>query len=179
MKLSDAHIKDGDLLAFKGTGFWSRLIQCVTKARVTHVGLAVTIRERQCIIEAREMRGVRVFPLREYLRANSRVYWYELDDESSVSRKALVDYCFNVWGARYARAWQFLRSWGLVSKAWANRMRLPEDVDDNRFFCSELVLAALQAAGYTGDGYETEAAKASPGDIVELTCFRPRGRLEL
>jgi hypothetical protein len=99
-------------------------------------------------------------------------------DHGALDRELVVAFALSKWGLRYASPWQFFRSWGWLSRWWANRRGLPADTNDARFFCSELVLDALRTGGYKGEGYDKPAAQTSPGDVIELPCLHRRGRLE-
>ena len=175
-------IRDGDVLAFRGKSFFSKLIRIRTLARVTHVGLALWVRDRLCVLEAREWHGVRMFPLSRYLADGEEVEWHQLESRQvpDKSRRAVVESGLSHWGERYASPYQFLRSWGWLTKWVANRRGLPVDTNRNRLFCSELVAEALLAGGIMPRAAKAGTitpAKTSPGDVVEWTCLRNRGRL--
>ena len=173
-------IKDADVLAFRGSHFFSKLIKLRTLARVSHVGFALRILDRLCVLEAVEGVGVRLFPLDKHLNRGARVDWYQLDDTHyAVSRDKVIRFVLYVWGAEYAKWSQFLRSWGFLSRRIADFWGLSMDMDEGRWFCSELVMAGLRDGGYTGEGYERESAATSPAEIIELPCLRRMGRLDL
>lgn len=192
--------RNGDLLAFEDrASFISKLIRARTSERISHVGLACTVRFNGSsligVAEAREGKGVRVFPLRKYLASNPRliVRHYRLDTEMGISEPRLLEFIETTWGARYASWLQFLRNWGWISRMVADFLSIPKDVDQgDRFYCSEWVLDALRYAGYRGlnveesKSLETGEAKepidvienddfipsqSNPGDCVYLPCF--------
>lgn len=167
-------IKNGDLLAFRGTALFSRLIKAWTHSRTSHVGIACWMHGRLTVIEAMEGVGVRVYPMSMRL---GKVDWYELLPEYRVDRRKSVEYALDQWGKRYASPWQFVRSWGKLTAWAASRRGLDPDTNEDRFFCSELVMCALQAGGYRGEGYTKSASQTDPGDCVELPCFHRMGRL--
>jgi len=174
-------IRDGDVLAFRGTAAFSRLIQWRTRARVSHVGFAVWLEQwdRLAVLEAMEPGGIRLHPLRKRLADGEWVDWYRLDDDQ-VDRSALVSAAFEHWGKRYASPWQFLRSWGWVSRMVFDKLGRPSDTNPDRFFCSELVALCLTRAGYVcDDPVWTTPATMAPADIVELPVLRRMGKLEL
>ena len=178
-------IQDGDVLAFRGTRLFSRLIKLWTRSRVSHVGIACWMHGRLTVVEALEPGGVRVYPLSRYVGRGCEVDWYQVDQPATdvmthgaLDRQEIVAFALSKWGLRYASPWQFLRSWGWLSRMIAERRGLPADTNPERFFCSELALDALRAGGYQGEGYEKPAAETSPADVIELPCLRRRGRLE-
>ena len=179
MKYADARerIRDGDVLAFRGTRLFSRLIKFWTQSRVSHVGIACWMHKRLTVIEALEPGGVRVYPMSRYVSRGCRVDWYHLVSPD-LNRQQIVAFALSKWGLRYASPWQFFRSWGWLSRWWANRRGLAADTNDARFFCSELVLDALRTGGYKGEGYDKPASQTSPGDVIELPCLHRRGSLE-
>ena len=173
-------IRDGDVLAFRGTAAFSRLIQWRTRARVSHVGFAVWLPkwDRLAVLEAMEPGGVRLHPLRKRIADGEWVDWYKTDD--AVDRSALISAAFEHWGKRYASPWQFLRSWGWVSRLVVDKLNRPADTNPDRFFCSEFVAHCLKRAGYVcNDPVWTEPAKMAPADVVELPVLRRKGKLEI
>lgn len=163
--------QDGDILAFRGVGFWSAAIKVRTTGRVSHVGFAYRLDGELWVIEAKEKIGVRLVPLALYL-ANSAVEvdWHPLlADEHHIRRDLLVTLARADVGKPYASIWQFLRSWGLISRRLADHFGWPADTNEGRFFCSEFVLAKLRGAGYYANGRRIPA-QSSPADVLELDC---------
>ena len=169
-------IRNGDILAFRGNRCFSWLIKFRTLSRVSHVGIAIWFNNRLCCLEAMEGSGVRLFPVSKFIDDGDWVDWYELYDES-VSREQMVKYGLTCWGKRYASIWQFIRSWSIVCRRYFDKSLAAPDTNQERFFCSEFVMAALKEGGYSGEGYERPPARTSPGDIVELPCLHRMGRL--
>jgi len=100
---------------------------------------------------------------------------YALDDD--VDRGAVVAHALDQWGEHYAPLRQFLRSFCLP-RAWCDRLRLPADVDGERWFCSELVYAALLAGGYRPSNASIPAAIVEPARLAYLDCLNNRGLVE-
>lgn len=162
---------DGDVLAFRGCGFWSNAIKFRTTARVSHVGFAYRHHGELWVIEAKEAIGVRLVPLAIYL-ANTAIQidWHPLAaDAHHIDRGLLIELALQDVGKPYASTWQFLRSWGLVSRRLADHFGWPADTNPGRFFCSEFILAKLRGAGYYANGHYIPA-QSSPGDVLELEC---------
>lgn len=174
---SFSEIRSGDLLGFAGRGFWSSLIRWRTLSRITHVGFAFWFGKRLAVIEARERRGVRLFPLQRYLEKGVAVHWYELlDDDYRVDRHRLIEEALAHWGQRYASPLQFLRSFGVATRRLCDWLQLPADTNPRRFFCSEFVQHCLQQAGYAGTSLPP--SQTAPADVVWLPCFQRRGQLQ-
>lgn len=174
-----ALIQDGDVFAFRGRGFWAAAIKLRTFSRVTHVGFAIRVRGVLCALEAREKIGVRIFPLELYERdSNMEVDWYQFKSGlyPDVTRAAIIERAISHLGCSYASAWQFVRSFGLLSEPLCDKLGIRHVTNYGRFFCSQYVLASLREAGYQGDR-EVHPALASPGDIIELECLERRGRV--
>ena len=176
-----ATIKNGDVITFRGRSLWSRLIRLRSSARVTHVGLAVWARDRLCVFEARERIGVRLYPMSAYVTAcrveGVQVDWHKLQSSPhGIDRQKVVEWATMQWGKRYASAWQFLRSYGPIAAHLADVLGVPVDVNGDRFYCSEYVLAALRHGGYAGEAWR-KAASTTPGDVVELPCLHRMGAI--
>lgn len=120
----------------------------------------------QDVIEAVVRHGVRQFPLDRYLAMypNERVDWFRLHAKAGERWKA-VRYCRSRIGDQYASARQFARSFGWLGPVIRRLLGLPADVDADRQFCSELVSAALKAAGLP---IPLEPALMTPRDCAEL-----------
>ena len=161
-------IQDGDLLAFEGRSVFSWLIRCVTGSAITHVGFAMWVRRRLCVLEAMEGRGVRLVPLSDRLRNGAVVHWSVYSSQIK-TRQEVVTHAIAQWGKQYASPWQLLRSFGWLSRRISDRMGWRSDTDPERFFCSELIAASL------GWAY---APRVSPGIIAGSIAFTPQGVLE-
>lgn len=173
-----ASLQSGDLILFRGRKFWSRLITLRTASIYTHVGIVVRLTsgntERVFMVESKEWRGVQMLPLSSVIASEGQADWFALADAHTlyggdgltrtISRDAVIDYSLSRVGKRYASVWQFLRSWGVVSRGLADRFGLADDVDADRQFCSEFVLNALTSAGMPAGGMV--AARTSPGELA-------------
>lgn len=63
-------IRSGDLLLFRGHGFWSSVIRRATKSDYCHCGVAWVVSGRVMVLEARQATGVSVRMLSEALPAD-------------------------------------------------------------------------------------------------------------
>ena len=170
-------IRNGDVLAFRSRSLWSKLIRFRTMAPVSHVGFAYWLEGRLAVIEAKDWYYIRVWPLDRYLEDKSyEVDHYELlDEQYKVSRTHVVRQALKLWGSRYANAWQFLRSWGIIGRRIGDWLGWSKDTDEGRYHCSETILTCLVAGGYCGEGFEKSPAEVTPGDIVRLPCLHRTG----
>jgi hypothetical protein len=175
-------IENGDVLLFRGSLLQSRFIQRWTRSVYSHVGLALWIRadgvKRLTVIEAMEGRGVRLFPLSEYLARGDYVDWFAIT-EADIRREKVVAWAMARLGRDYASAWQLLRSFGFVTKRIANRLGLPTKVDHDRWFCSWFAAQALRAGGWVpAESDRLPPEQYTPGDIALFPCLQRRGKLE-
>lgn len=175
-------IQSGDILAFSAGKPYSRLIQRATRSPYSHVGMALWMGpygrpnlRRLCCLEAIEPGGVRVIPLPPYLEdCRARcwpVAWYGILD-ASLAIDTTIDFALAQWGQRYASPRQFALSWGPVTRRIrrALGLRVNLDNDPQRWFCSELMAAALQAGGAALPGNKIPATM-SPGDVIGLRAY--------
>lgn len=160
------NIKDGDLIAFSGKKLLSRLIQKVTYSVISHVGMAVWIKNRLFVIEAVEGAGIRFYPLSKYVREGSKVEWWKLyHDSFNVDREKVIIFAMDRVGDAYG-LWQLIKDFFLRTK----------DHKKGNFYCSLYVLEALKEGGYIGEGFDD--TNPSPGEITRLPCFHRQGYLE-
>jgi len=174
-------VKNGDVLLYRGTKPHSRFIRWWTQSVYSHVGMAIWVEsppghKRLCVIEALEPGGVRVAPI-EHSIEGCQVDWYPIDPSQTNGDDA-VRYCLSKWMQRYSAPRQFLRSYSLIWSHIARYYGLKADVGYNRFHCSELVTAALVAAGYN-DHECPEPPRSTPGDVALYTCVHREGRIEI
>ena len=94
MDYSDARIdiQSGDLLAWSGHSFFSRLIKMFTASSMTHVGIAYRLGGRLFVIESIVGRGIRLFPLSRripffWIRPSNRDYsWNPIVEETALKK---------------------------------------------------------------------------------------------
>ena len=181
-------IESGDLFLFRRSKtLFGAIIRIVTQSPFSHVGVAVWIRNnhgcsRLTIVEALEGVGVRLYPLDRYLdecrQGACLVDWYKVCDDG-VDKEKVAEFALSQWGAAYARPFQFVWSWGKISSRLRRWMGWCADLDERRWFCSELAARALLEAGYVPDAAEPiVAALTDPGTIALLPCVKRMGVLE-
>jgi hypothetical protein len=175
-------IANGDLLFFRGTALHSRIIQRWTRSCYSHVGVALWVkaagrRDRLCVIEAIEGRGIRVEPLRIQLEQGNAVDWFQLVD-GSIDRERVADWALDRWGLEYASARQLLRSF--VTVPLCSLVGLPTRIDKDRWFCSYFAASALRHGGWNPPADDRVPPElAAPGDVALFTCLHRVGPLTL
>lgn len=179
-------ILTGDVFSFRRSPtLFGRLIRAVTQSSVSHVGFAIWLQSqayrRLYICEALEGHGVRLYPMsrcvEECARTGCIVDWHAFDGNAE-QRAVIADFCESSVGKRYASPWQFVRSFGLISRWLGRRFGWPVDLDPERFFCSEFVATALAAVGCFPDEPDTpDPAAMAPGWIDLYPCLHHEGAL--
>jgi hypothetical protein len=156
-----------DVVAFSGTRVWSRLIRLRSRSRYSHVGLVCEIDGDEYVLEALERKGVRLVPLSVWFTWSGSVTALRFDPDvvGDVDRQRIIDFAKARLGQEYASPWQFVRSWGLITRAVCRWLGVRVDLEATRWFCSELVAAALESA----DARLPKApSEMTPGDVVNL-----------
>ena len=157
-----------DIVAFSGTRVWSRIIRLRSQSRFSHVGIVCEINGDDWVIEALERKGVRLVPLRVWYQWGGEVTAFRLKDSSDDTRLRLIDFAAKRVGQEYASPWQFVRSFGFATRWLCRKIGVRKDLESDRWFCSELVAAALPHAGcWIG----AEPSEMTPGDVCNLPCL--------
>ena len=189
MKFADvsSELRTGDVLLFrKSPSLFGRLIRWYSQSPYSHAGVILRIKvnghDRIAVIESLEPDGVRLFPMEVYLREEkykgSLIDWYQIVDPT-VDRERVAGYCLDQWGKRYSSAWQFFWSFGRLFQRVRKRFALPANVNPARYFCSQLVAAALEDAGYKPESEWADATSTTPGEVALFPCLHRRGVLEV
>lgn len=103
-------IRSGDLIAFRGEGWLSRLIRSLSGGSWSHVGIAWVFRGRVFLLEAREGRGVGIRALSEV----GAFDWIGINGNWSEAVEALA---LELLGREYAYADAVLVGLGLAPRA--------------------------------------------------------------
>ncbi len=172
-------IGPGDLLLFRGTLWYSRIIQHWTASPYSHVGVAYPHQVDDelfvDILHSMEGRGVEQMPLTNY-RENCEIDLFRLDPSSGVKGGKVVRWYLERRGMSYSSPRQFGRSF--LYGPLCDALGLPTRVDDGQVFCS---WAATEAVVYGGHDRERdrlpEGHKVSPGDLSHLSCYLPVGTI--
>lgn len=159
-----------DIVAFSGTRVWSRVIRLRSQSQYSHVGIICEINGDDWVIEALERKGVRLVPLRVWYQWNGDVTEFRLKSKSNDARQQLIDFAANRVGQEYASPWQFVRSFGFATRWLCRKIGVRKDLESDRWFCSELVAAALHHAGFWL-GVDSVPSEMTPGDVCNLPCL--------
>jgi len=162
-------IKNGDVIGFEGYTFGSYIIRLFTHSNVTHVGVALWVCGRLCVIEAKEGKGVRVFPL-DRIDVPFKVYPIV---QKNIDGQKVVDFCLTHWGAEYTNWYQFLIIGSRIIKYIRRKMGKSPDLNPIRWFCSELIARAFESAGYIDSKH---SSLTTPIDICNYRCLGPGKR---
>ena len=172
-------VRTGDVLAFRGTWLFSRLIRWYSRQPVSHVGLAVWLRigeeteDRLCVLEAMEGYGVRLLPLAhalgDYWTHGGAAWWCPLRD--LYDGEEGVGYALAQWGGEYASPYQFAVLMSPTLQRLRHLLGRPDHVGGpDRFHCSELVSRSL---AFAGASIPKPACYMTPGDVICLPALRP------
>lgn len=174
-------MKPGDVIAFGGKGQLSDIIKWATRAPVSHVGVIFTTRatydapdaDRYMVnvIESTTLAGaepgVQVSQLSTRLKAyDGQVWWLPLRDDVRATRfdeRRFFDFLLAQKGKGYDYK-QAIGS-GLDLCDFAG---LENTEDFERFFCSELVAAALEEAGVV---VGVNASEITPIDLCRWPIY--------
>lgn len=154
-----------DIYAFEGRALFSRLIQFRTLSRISHVGLACEHDGEQYVLESLEGKGVRLVPFRVWVSWGGPITAYRVEGVTDEQRQIAIDVAMRRLGCEYASPKQFVRSFGMVTRALCRRLKVRRDLESQRFFCSEFVAYCLKRAGLHFKGLPVEM---SPADVIAL-----------
>lgn len=167
-------IQDGDVIAFSGKGHVSELIKLFTMSPVSHV--AIVIKSQQLasdgyvttlnhIIESTTLNGfagVTVNRLSNRLKDyDGAAWWLPL---SSEIRKKIDFITFYNWLKSQKR--KLYDTWQAIGSGFDLVINNKEDF--NKFFCSELVAAALEKAGGIP---ETNCSEITPAELCSWNIY--------
>jgi len=141
MEYPDARleIQSGDLLAWSGHSFFSKVIKIFTQSSVTHVGIAYRLGNRLFIIEAMEGKGIRLFPLSR----RTPFLWIKPSNRDRIWNHIVENAAIERIGDKY--------SFKECIRAVLNK-KLKKD---NYWQCAEFASYILSLIGYPTNGYTT------------------------
>ncbi len=175
------HIKDGDILLYKGkglfrSGFIPTLVQWVTRSPYSHAGIAAWWNDRLMVIEAIGS-GVIVNPVSLSLeRYRATVEWFSWGEEiSDEKRREMILYAQKELGKGYA---VFLAFWFMIKMLFVGRFnKRDRSRKEKYYYCSEFV-----ANVYSHAGLDLKKGRSdrymSPDDIARSPSLEPRGVLQ-
>ena len=155
----------GDLLCFRGRGFYAWVIRLLTRSWYSHVGLVYWHRAsphplRLYCMEARLCQGVRLILMSELKRRYSGgIDYFAVEDVNDEQRDGALAFCFAQLGKLYDKP-------GIVRFLWAILLGHMEKVRrDDKWFCSELIAAAYKEQGI--ELVQQDETYTSPEDLAE------------
>ena len=170
-------MREGDVIAFGGKGRFSDIIKWATRAPVSHVGVVLQTHRATAsrpghfnqVIESTTLdgfSGVVVSKLSERLACyTGEVWWLSLaaDVRERMDADRLMDFLIDQKGKEYdfpQASLSGLDRLGPLTRA---------DEDFGRFFCSDLVAAALEEAGAIRP---INASEVTPIDLCRWAIYR-------
>lgn len=176
-------ILPGDVIAFSGKGHVSEIIKTISRP-VSHVGLVRHTRmvgDPQAgryfceIVESTmtQAHGVGVQHARLSRRVDEydgEVWWLPLADDvrGELDEVALFEFLYEQEGKDYDALAAVRAGLDVLDEALGGLTKVAEDFA--RFFCSELVSAALEAGGVLP---EINSSEVHPMDLCRFAIFRP------
>jgi hypothetical protein len=158
-------MKPGDLIAFGGMGWLSKIIKFFTMSHVSHVGIVMDWQEhgRVMVMESTTLngvKGVQINRLSSRLRHYEGHVWWMPLNRSSRKRLSLLAMKKFLWaqdGKKY-------------DKRQAIKSAIPfyTRENDKRMFCSELVAGAYEASGIINN---VNTSEMTPEDVCRLGIF--------
>jgi uncharacterized protein YycO len=134
----------------RGTSLVSRLIRWQNRSDYSHASLVLPTGEH---VESREGKGVLWHPKFTLTNPTEQVDWFAVNDLTGERLDALLDFLAGQKGKRY--------DWPMVF-GFVSRSRTEGHESGGKWFCSELVFAALAASGVPPLA-RTDAWEVAPG----------------
>lgn len=152
----------GDVIAFGGKGHFSRLIKWATRSPVSHVAVVIqarTVGDKLNWIAESSTGGVKLRRISQAIDTyDGEVWWLKLSEESKqrLNTTAFNDFVVSHEGKPYDDLQCWLQPLGVNS----------EDFD--KFFCSELVSAALEAGQVISS---INASEVTPIQVCRMAIY--------
>ena len=179
-------MKPGDVIAFGGKTLFSEIIKLATFSNVSHVGAILqtnicddnTGRFFNKIIESASINGfngVSDSRLSERLNdVEGEIWWLPLKKEireHQFNQEKFYNFLFDQDNARveYDLAQALMSAMDIFDKLPLISNNLGHNKEDfNKFFCSELIAAAFEKSGITGD---INASEVTPIDLCRWSLY--------
>ncbi len=170
-----SHIKNGDVLLYRGRSMESKIIRWATGSHYSHAGLAAWWNDRLMVMEA-VSKGVVVTPISKNIRSyRGRVEWYtSVEEIPDDERLRMVEFAQRELGKDYALWRAILLGFKTIfSHGLESRDRLRRE---RRLFCSHYVAETYNSIGKdlkkgVGDRF------MSPADIAASPLLKKVGVL--
>lgn len=177
-------MKAGDVIAFSGKGQFSEIIKWATRAPVSHVGVILQSKlvidgDLQSgifnqIIESTSLNGfsgVSISRLSDRLDTyDGEIWWLPLhkDKADAMDKKKFYDFLIHQNRKKYDTPQAIMSALDYLDKIPIAGMATHNVEDFSRFFCSELVAAALEQAGVIS---RINASEVTPIDLCAFKIF--------
>jgi hypothetical protein len=168
-----SHIKNGDVLLFKGRYFVSSIIKTLSFSSYSHAGVVAWWNKRLMVMEA-DTKGVVVSRLSSKLdKYKGEVEWYTCNQEiSKEDRSKMVDFAQEELGKEFATWKAFWFGWKVFFKK--DLSAKDEFRRTNKLFCSQYV---AQIYNFVGIDLKKnrEDRFMSPDDIANSRLLEKKG----
>ena len=153
--------RTADVLCFRGKGLFSWGIRRLTNSEYSHVGLSYLFEGRVYCLEAVGS-GVRLILMSELVRRyKGGIDYFMVDGADEDQRKKAISFAFAQLGKLYDKPGIVRFLTAIVTKNMEKQRR------DNKWFCSELVVAAYNEAEIAlVDKQDHPEAYTAPSDLV-------------
>ena len=160
-------IQPGDLIAFGGMGWASKVIKWKTGSKVSHVGVASHIKGehgRMMIVESTSLNGKKGVQMNRLSKRveeyNGHVWWFPLSEEVREKLRLVAFWKF-LW-AQDGKKYDYWQAPMSATLFWARE-------DFGKLFCSELVAGAYEAGGVLPD---INASEITPDDLCRMRLYK-------
>ena len=180
LKHVESRIRDGDLLLFQGTGFFSQLIRVAGRSDFSHAAKAIRWGETMFCCEVRELKGGRAVTLEsQVLRNPGRIDVFETNPGGrwkGYDRAGAVRYMRRLAGCDYGYV-------GVLKAALRHlplwRCLVRPDMDDLKRtsrppFCSEACALADRIGGGVDPVPQLADRVTEPADLARSPFYRYR-----
>ncbi len=179
-----SQMQPGDVIAFGGKGRFSEIIKWATRGSVSHVGVVLQSKLWydntpqkgffNQIIESTTLEGfsgVSISRLSDRVNYyDGEIWWLPLSEaaRSKLSLRRFFDFCLHQKGKRYDAPQAVKSALDALDKAPLIGGLTYNVEDFSRFFCSELVAAALEKAGVIRS---VNASEITPIDLCMFSLY--------
>lgn len=159
-------MKVGDVIAFSGKGDFSEIIKWATRSNVSHIGALL---DNNVLIESDiDSGGVVESDLKEKInKYDGEIWWLPLRKEiyDKMDKKIYQDFLIHQQGKEYDISQAIKSAVDTFDNITLIGAATHSNEDFARFFCSELVAAALEESGAIPN---VNASEVTP---IDLCCF--------
>lgn len=168
-------MQPGDVIAFAGKKPGSDVIKAFTGSNVSHVGVVLQweligadlASSKRILVAEATAAGVQFTQLSRFVKAyEGELWWLPLSKESQgrleERKQAFFDFLLEQEGKPY--------DYSQALGAWADALGIPSNQENfEKFFCSELVAAALEKAGVLGP---INASEVLPIEVCQFDIYK-------